>query len=99
VELPDQCPGHRGYEESAQLKKFTPGSFWYNPETLNGTLKFLLDAQPEAGSVVRIRREKSFHAAGADHDLSYLGSSRFDRQRGLLLSTDATYTWQEGVEK
>src|SRR5205085_10211731 len=60
----------------------------------------LTRSEPESGSVYRVLKEKGFRTAEGDpREWRYQITSRFDKGRGLVLSTDGTLTYEEKGKK
>jgi hypothetical protein len=96
TETPASITGYRGQERGATLwLTASPGSLTgMGVKTVEGTETRVLRARPLGGSLVEIRREYTFRGKSAPAMVArYESTSQFDRDRGVLLDTKATCTW------
>jgi hypothetical protein len=75
----------------------TLSSLGLQNQMIEGREMSSLQAEPLSPTLVRIRKQRGFRSKeGPLREMRYEGTSRFDRERGLVLDTEATYTRNDG---
>jgi hypothetical protein len=101
VELPKRVGNQSRWEGTSSLFETRTGSL-LGPtfSSTKGRETNLTRSEPESGSIYRIIKEKGFRTTeGTPREWQYQSTSRFDKNRGLVLSTEATLTQEENGQK
>lgn len=99
VELPNNPGGRVSHDGSATIFLSGGGNPLLGPtlKSMDGTSRYVVETEPLADGLIRIRKEKSFKSKeGSSVWAKYESTSRLDRKRGLLLDSDAVFTHQLG---
>jgi hypothetical protein len=101
VELPKRVGNQSSWEGTASLfETRTGGLLGPTFSSIKGRETNVTRSELESGSIYRITRGKGFRSTeGTPREWRYQSTSRFDKNRGVVLSTEATLAQEEKGQK